>query len=325
MAAGGERPSGGARSFPPDLADSAGLWEEVVVEAPELLEGGPVEEVLGRLDRELVALHEVKRRLRELAALLLVGRLRRRLGLETASPTLHMCFTGNPGTGKTTVAMRMGELLYQLGYVRKGHLVVASREDLVGQYVGHTAPRTREVLRRAMGGVLFIDEAYNIYRLDNERDYGQEAVELLLQTMESERGNLVVILAGYRDRMERFFSDVPGLGSRIAHHVDFPDYSLGELMAIARLMTREHRYRLSEEAEAALREHLRRRMRRPGFANGRSVRNALDRARMRQAVRIYEAVRRGRRLTAGDLFTIAGEDVEGRGLERGGARGGRGR
>ncbi len=310
-----------AQPRPQDLAaliDGGG--EDTAVEATELLEGGRAEEVLGRLDRELVALYEVKQRLRELTALLLVGRLRRRLGLETTPPTLHMCFTGNPGTGKTTVAMRMGELLYQLGYVRKGHLVVASREDLVGQYVGHTAPRTREVLRRAMGGVLFIDEAYNIYRLGNERDYGQEAVELLLQAMENERQSLVVIFAGYRDKMERFFSDVPGLSSRVAHHLHFPDYPLEELMAIAQLMVREHRYRLSADAEAALREHLRRRMHEPHFANGRSVRNALDRARMRQAARVYQAIRQGRRLTVGDLVTIEGEDVM-EGQELNGGRG----
>jgi probable Rubsico expression protein CbbX len=283
--------------------------DEAVVEAAGVLEEARIEEVLERLDHELVALGEVKRRLRELAALLLVERLRRRLGLETKPPTLHMCFTGNPGTGKTTVAMRMGELLYRLGYVRKGHLVVASREDLVGQYVGHTAPRTREVLKRAMGGVLFIDEAYNLYRLDNERDYGQEAVELLLQAMENERQNLVVILAGYREKMERFFADVPGLSSRVAHHVEFPDYTLEELMAIAEVMMREHRYRFAVDAETRFREYLHRRMRQPRFANGRSVRNALDRARMRQAVRLYELARRGHRLTKRDLVTIESEDL----------------
>jgi probable Rubsico expression protein CbbX len=283
--------------------------DDFVVETTEALGQGRIEEVLEQLDRELVALDEVKRRLRELAALLLVERLRQQLGLETKPPTLHMCFTGNPGTGKTTVAMRMGELLYQLGYVRKGHLVVASREDLVGQYVGHTAPRTREVLKRAMGGVLFIDEAYNLYRLDNERDYGQEAVELLLQAMENERHNLVVILAGYREKMERFFTDVPGLSSRVTHHIDFPDYTLDELTAIADSMMREQRYRFAAGAETTFRQYLHRRMHQPRFANGRSVRNALDRARMRQAVRLYELARRGHRLTKRDLVTIESEDL----------------
>lgn len=220
-----------------------------------------------------------------------------------------MCFTGNPGTGKTTVARRMGRILHALGYVRKGHLVVASRDDLVGQYVGHTAPKTREVIRRAMGGVLFIDEAYHLYRVDNERDYGQETVEILLEVMEQQRGDLVVIVAGYKDRMDRFFADVPGLSSRIAHHIDFPDYDLRELLQIARRMLERQRYRLAPDAEVALEAYLRERIRQPRFANGRSVRNAVDRARLRHAVRLYEDARGGRRLTKGDLVTIQAEDI----------------
>src|SRR6202011_4821421 len=215
-----------------------------------------VDEVLAKLDRELVGLTAVKERIREIAALLLVDRLRRSLSLEAEAPSLHMSFTGNPGTGKTTVAMRMGQILYQLGYVRKGHLVVAGRDDLVGQYVGHTAPKTHEVLKRAMGGVLFIDEAYHIYRVDNERDYGQEAVEMLLQVMENQRQDLVVIMAGYKQQMDRFFSDVPGLSSRIAHHVDFPDYGPDELLDIARLMVGRQRYRLGTGAEGAFEAYL---------------------------------------------------------------------
>ncbi|HXF57194.1 MAG TPA: CbbX protein [Actinomycetota bacterium] len=268
-----------------------------------------VEEVLAALDRDLVALREVKGRIREIASLLVVDRLRRSLSLEADPPTLHMCFTGNPGTGKTTVAKRMGEILYKLGYVRKGHLVAVSRDDLVGQYVGHTAPKTREVIKRAMGGVLFIDEAYHIYRIDNERDYGQETVEILLEVMENQREDLVVIMAGYKDRMDRFFHDVPGLSSRIAHHIDFPDYSLDELMDIARLMAEQQRYVFSDDAEKAFAEYLKHRMKQPRFANGRSVRNALDRARMRQAVRLYEAAKRGRKLTKRDLVTIEAEDI----------------
>ncbi len=192
-----------------------------------------VGEVLDSLERELVGLAPVKSRIRDIAALLLIDKLRRGVGLSSGPPALHMSFTGNPGTGKTTVAMRMAEILHRLGYVRKGHLIAVTRDDLVGQYIGHTAPKTREVLKRAMGGVLFIDEAYYLYRPENERDYGQEAIEILLQVMENQRDDLVVILAGYKDRMETFFRSNPGMSSRIAHHIDFPDYTAAELVAIA--------------------------------------------------------------------------------------------
>ncbi|GAC1473395.1 MAG: CbbX protein [Candidatus Dormibacteraceae bacterium] len=285
------------------------LDDDAVIDAQELVRDAGIDEVLDRLDTELVALNDVKTRIREIAALLVVDRLRRSVGLESEPPTLHMCFTGNPGAGKTTVAMRMGQILYRLGYVRKGHLVSVTRNDLVGQYVGHTAPKTTEVLKRAMGGVLFIDEAYHIYRVDNERDYGQEAVEMLLQVMENQRQDLVVIMAGYKKEMDRFFSDVPGLSSRIAHHIDFPDYSIAELMEIASLMVERQRYRLDPDASAAFEAYLAMRMTQPRFANGRSVRNALDRIRMRQAIRIYEAADRGRRLTKKDLVTIEAEDI----------------
>jgi probable Rubsico expression protein CbbX len=283
--------------------------DDLVVDADKLFSDTRIFDVLDALDRELVALDVVKRRVREVASLLMIDRLRRNLNLEAEQPTLHMSFTGNPGTGKTTVAMKMGQILWKLGFVRKGHVVVASRDDLVGQYVGHTAPKTREVLKRAMGGVLFIDEAYNIYRLDNERDYGQETVEMLLQVMENERQDLVVVMAGYKDKMERFFGDVPGISSRIAHHLDFPDYSLEELMAIARLMLATQRYRFGQDAEQAFREYMELRKSQPNFANGRSVRNALERLRMRQAIRLFEAAERGRKLTKGDLVTIEADDI----------------
>jgi len=264
-------------------------------------------EVLEALERELVGLKPVKTRIREIAALLLVDRLRSAHGLSAGAPSLHMCFTGNPGTGKTTVAMRMAEILHRLGYVRRGHLVAVTRDDLVGQYIGHTAPRTREVLKRAMGGVLFIDEAYYLYRAENERDYGQEAIEILLQAMENQRDDLVVILAGYKDRMERFFSSNPGMASRVAHHIDFPDYTGEELFAIAGLMLERMQYALSETAAQALREYIALRKAQPHFANARSIRNALDRARLRQANRLFE--RRGGALTPRMLSTIEGEDI----------------
>ncbi|WP_038019514.1 CbbX protein [Thermithiobacillus tepidarius DSM 3134] len=265
-----------------------------------------LQEVLDQLDRELVGLKPVKTRIRETAALLLVDRVRKELQLNAGPPSLHMSFTGNPGTGKTTVAMRMAEILHRLGYVRQGHLVAVTRDDLVGQYIGHTAPKTKEVLKRAMGGVLFIDEAYYLYKPENERDYGQEAIEILLQVMENQREDLVVILAGYKDKMERFFESNPGMSSRIAHHIDFPDYTVDELMGIAHLMLEKQQYRFSPDAELAFHEYLLRRMRMPHFANARSVRNALDRARLRQANRLLAS---GGLLTRQDLMTIEAEDI----------------
>jgi probable Rubsico expression protein CbbX len=266
-----------------------------------------IQEVLDKLDRELIGLVPVKTRIREVAALLLVDRLRRQFALTSETPTLHMCFTGNPGTGKTTVAMRMGEILKRLGYVREGHLVTVTRDDLVGQYIGHTAPKTKEVIKKAMGGVLFIDEAYYLYKPENERDYGAESIEILLQVMENNRDDLVVILAGYKDKMNRFFESNPGMRSRIAHHIDFPDYKPEELLAIAKLMLAAQNYHFSADGEKAFAEYLKLRMTMEHFSNARSVRNALDRARLRQANRLFG--RRGRPLTKNDLMTLEAEDV----------------
>ncbi len=265
-----------------------------------------VGEILDALDRDLVGLAPVKRRIREIAALLLVSRAREKLGLATDAPSLHMSFTGNPGTGKTTVALRMAAILHRLGYVRKGNLVTVTRDDLVGQYIGHTAPKTKDVLKRAMGGVLFIDEAYYLYRPENERDYGQEAIEILLQAMENQRGDFVVILAGYKDRMDTFFRSNPGMSSRVAHHIDFPDFTADELYAIAELMLEDMAYRLDEGARAAMRDYIERRRAQPHFANARSMRNALDRARLRQANRLFAA---GGIATREALATIAADDI----------------
>jgi probable Rubsico expression protein CbbX len=259
------------------------------------------------LDRDLVGLVPVKTRIREIAALLLVESARRSLGLQAEPPPLHMCFTGNPGTGKTTVAQRIADILHQLGYVRRNHVVSVTRDDLVGQYIGHTAPKTKEILKKAMGGVLFIDEAYYLYRPENERDYGQEAIEILLQVMEERRDDLVVVLAGYKDRMDTFFRSNPGMASRLAHHIDFPDYSADELLRIAELMMERMHYRLSPEGETALREYIELRMTQPRFSNARSIRNALDRARLRQANRLFS----DRALPAdrAALTTINDEDI----------------
>jgi probable Rubsico expression protein CbbX len=270
-------------------------------------EGSGVKDVLAELDRDLIGLAPVKKRIRETAALLLVERARRRMGLAHETPTLHMSFTGNPGTGKTTVALRMANLLHRLGYVRKGHLVSVTRDDLVGQYIGHTAPKTKEILKKAMGGVLFIDEAYYLYRPENERDYGQEAIEILLQVMENQRDDLVVILAGYTQRMDRFFESNPGFRSRIAHHIDFPDYTDEELLSIAKKMLDQQNYLLDKVDVAAMEDYIARRRAQPHFANARSIRNALDRARLRQANRLFESAQGP--LDAKALSTISAEDI----------------
>jgi probable Rubsico expression protein CbbX len=288
------------------MAEAATAAPQEAIDLRKAFEESGVAEVLRELDRDLIGLAPVKKRIRETAALLLVDRARMSLGLSQETPTLHMSFTGNPGTGKTTVALRMADLLHRLGYIRRGHLVTVTRDDLVGQYIGHTAPKTKEVIKKAMGGVLFIDEAYYLYRPENERDYGQEAIEILLQIMENQRDDLVVIVAGYADRMETFFSSNPGFRSRIAHHIDFPDYTDSELLQIAEKMMEQQHYRLSDSARKALGEYITARRTQPHFANARSIRNALDRARLRQANRLFES---GALVRADDLSLIEAEDI----------------
>jgi len=266
-----------------------------------------IAKLLNVLNDELVGLKPVKSRIREIAALLLIDKLRRNLGITAGSPGLHMSFTGSPGTGKTTVGLKMADILYQLGYVQKGHLLTVTRDDLVGQYIGHTAPKTKEVLKKAMGGVFFIDEAYYLYKPDNERDYGSEAIEILLQVMENQREDLVVILAGYKQPMDKFYESNPGLSSRIANHIDFPDYSVDELLQISKMMLDEQQYQLTPDAEHALAYYIERRKEKPLFANARSVKNALDRARMRQANRIFDS--RGQVLTKKELVNIEAQDI----------------
>ena len=272
----------------------------------EVLAQSQVEDVIAELDRDLVGLAPVKARIRDIAALLVIDKLRINLGLVSEAPSLHMNFVGNPGTGKTSVAMRMAQILHRLGYVRKGHLVAVTRDDLVGQYIGHTAPKTKEVLKKAMGGVLFIDEAYYLYRPENERDYGQEAIEILLQVMENQRDDLVVILAGYKDRMDTFFESNPGMSSRVAHHLDFPDYSVDELLQISQKMLIQQNYVFASDADTVFQQYLSLRVQQPHFANARSVRNALDRARLRQASRLFSD--RDRQLSVDDLRTLTASD-----------------
>ena len=266
-----------------------------------------IAKILNLLDEELVGLAPVKSRIREIAALLLIDKLRRNLGISSANPGLHMSFTGSPGTGKTTVGLKMSDILYKLGYIKKGHLLTVTRDDLVGQYIGHTAPKTKEVLKKAMGGVLFIDEAYYLYKPDNDRDYGSEAIEILLQVMENQRDDLVVILAGYKEPMDKFYESNPGLSSRIANHIDFPDYTVDELVQIAKLMLQDQQYQLTPDAEIALTRYIQKRKEKPLFANARSVKNALDRARMRQANRIFDS--RGQVLTKKELVNIEASDI----------------
>ena len=291
----------------PSPADSAAADPPRARTVSEVLAQSQAGAVIDELEADLVGLAPVKSRIRDIAALLVIDKLRMNLGLAAQAPSLHMSFTGNPGTGKTTVALRMAEILHRLGYVRKGHLVAVTRDDLVGQYIGHTAPKTKEVLKRAMGGVLFIDEAYYLYRPENERDYGQEAIEILLQVMENQRDDLVVIVAGYKDRMEAFFRSNPGMSSRIAHHLDFPDYPAEDLLRIADMMLPQRHYHFGAGAREAFEEYVRRRIPQPHFANARSVRNALDRARLRQASRLFAD--KDREFTPDDLSTIAERDI----------------
>jgi probable Rubsico expression protein CbbX len=292
---------------PATKTEESGMTAFDAIDLRKEFEAVDIAAVLAQLDRELIGLIPVKTRIREIASLLLVERIRQKMALATSFPTLHMSFTGNPGTGKTTVALRMAGILHRLGFVRRGHVVSVTRDDLVGQYIGHTAPKTKEILKKAMGGVLFIDEAYYLYRPENERDYGQEAIEILLQVMESQREDLVVILAGYGERMKKFFQSNPGFRSRVAHHVDFPDYSDDELLAIAELMLVAQNYHFSSDARDAFVRYIAARKTQPLFSNARSIRNALDRVRLRQANRIVSNL--DRILTSDDVMSIEAEDV----------------
>ena len=309
------RPGEREPAVEPEDAEPVPLPADATVDLSSQQQAVRISALLNRLDEDFVGLAPVKDRVREIAALLLVDRLRQGYGLASSRPSLHMCFTGSPGTGKTTLAARVGALLRELGYLRTGQLVSVTRDDLVGQYVGHTAPKTKEVLKRAMGGVLFIDEAYYLYRPENERDYGQEAIEILLQFMEAHREDLVVILAGYASRMDVFFRSNPGMASRIAHHIDFPDFALDELLRIAEMMLEREQYRMDDGAREAFAEYVALRMGQPRFANARSIRNAIDRLRLRQARRLVAA---GGVLARGDLMRISAADVRASRVFRGG-------
>lgn len=273
-----------------------------------------VQSQLDKLDNDLIGLVPVKQRVKEIAALLVLDKMRRKLGFETGVPSLHMSFTGAPGTGKTTVAVRMGQILAKMGYSRRGHVILATRDDLVGQYVGHTAPKTKEMIKKAMGGVLLVDEAYYLYNAANDRDYGQESIEILLNVMENNADDLVVAVAGYKDRMDTFFSYIPGMMSRIGNHIDFPNYGADELVAIAALMSRELEYDIDEDAFPVFKSYIEARMDLPFFSNARTVRNAMDRARMNAAIRTFEKFaiegENGGVCTVEDLKSIRAADFQ---------------
>jgi probable Rubsico expression protein CbbX len=283
------------------------LQPDATVSLAEERRAADVDDLFTALDIELVGLLPVKKKVEEIGSLLLVDRARQRFGLSASRPNLHMCFTGAPGTGKTTVALMMADLLHRLGYLQKGHLVHAMRDDLVGEYIGHTAPKTKQVLDRAMGGVLFIDEAYTLFRGEDSKDYGQECIDILMQVMENDRDKLVVIVAGYKDRMDRFFESNPGMSSRIAHHLDFAEYEVDQLLAIGRLMINRSSYYLSDEAESAFRDYLAVRRTQPRFGNARTVRNDLESARLRHAYRL--AADPERRWGKDDLMRLEPSDI----------------
>ena len=270
-----------------------------------------VKDILEKLDYDLIGLKPVKARVREIASLLVVDKMRLKLGLETSVPSLHMGFTGAPGTGKTTVALRMGQILQRMGYCRTGHVVVATRDDLVGQYVGHTAPKTKEMVKKAMGGILLVDEAYYLYNAANDRDYGQESIEILLNVMENNKEDIIVVLAGYKDKMDAFYGFIPGMNSRIGNHIEFPDYGADELVNIGEVMIRELEYNFAPGAVEGLKAYMEKRMTLPFFANARTVRNAIDLARMSAAIRLYnEKMSEGSdgMVTEEELTTITAAD-----------------
>lgn len=265
----------------------------------------PLSEIMQELDG-LVGLHEIKDLVREIHALVEIQRRRAAVGLKGDAHTLHMVFRGNPGTGKTTVARLLAESLRAIGVLSKGHLIEAERADLVGEYIGHTAQKTREQIRRAQGGVLFIDEAYALAR-GGEKDFGKEAIDTLVKSMEDMGHHMVLVLAGYRQEMEHFLRANPGLRSRFPIQVDFPDYTASELLQIAELMVHERDYQLSAAARRLLADQLDRICRQGASSRGnaRTVRNWVEQAIRRHAVRLMPRPGASR----DELRTIEWEDL----------------
>ena len=266
-----------------------------------------IKRILNNLNKDLIGLKPIKSRIQEIAALLLIDKVKTKLGIKTVNPGLHMSFTGNPGTGKTLIGFKMADILYQLEYINKGHLLSVTRDDLVGQYIGHTAPKTKAILKKAKGGVLFIDEAYYLYKPNNERDYGSEAIEILLQVMENQRNDLVIIFAGYKKPMNKFYESNPGLFSRITNHINFPNYSIVELLQISKQILNEEQYQLTNESEISLTNLLEKEKEKNNFANARTIKNLLDKARLKQASRIFDNPTKV--LTKYDLITLESMDI----------------
>jgi stage V sporulation protein K len=282
-------------------------WRPSEKDAPERRDPAftpNIQEILGELD-SLIGLREIKKLIREIYAYVEIQKRRQREKLLSEPQVWHMIFKGNPGTGKTTVARIIGRLFKEMGVLPKGHLVEVERADLVGEYIGHTAQKTREQLKRALGGVLFIDEAYSLARGGN-RDFGKEAIDVLVKGMEDNKDNLVLILAGYREEMDWFIETNPGLRSRFPIHLSFPDYSTEELLAIADLMLAKRQYVLSPAAREELRLVLEKEAashRHNG--NARLVRNFIEKSIRQQALRLLDK----REVTRQDLMTISREDI----------------
>lgn len=270
-----------------------------------------IEKVLGTLDAELVGLENVKGRVREISSVLLFDRIREIQELPTLNSSLHMAFTGRPGTGKTSVAAKIALVLRNLGYLTIGHITNVTREDLVGQYVGHTAPKTREQLQKARGGILFIDEAHHLYKPDNERDYGAEAIELLLQVMENQRDDLIFIFAGGKDKIDSFFNSNPGISSRIGNHVDFLDYEVDELVQISQfLLHNENRYQFTSEAIEILKYYIAQLVKFPAFANVRTIKIFLNQLLSYQSIRVEKTLTEKGELRYDSLIKIEKNDFK---------------
>lgn len=268
-----------------------------------------IENILGQLDEELVGLEDVKTKVREISSVLLFDRIRELQELSTLQSSLHMSFTGRPGTGKTSVAAKIGLVLRNLGFLTKGHITTVTREDMVGQYVGHTAPKTKECLNLATGGMLFIDEAHHLYKPDNERDYGSEAIELILQVMENQREDLIFVFSGGKDKIDNFFNSNPGISSRIGNHVDFLDYNTDELVAITKfLLHNESRYKFTDKTIEILRFYIEQLEKFPAFSNVRTIKIFLNQLLSYQSIRIEEELTTNGSLTYESLTYIRPED-----------------
>jgi probable Rubsico expression protein CbbX len=268
-----------------------------------------IEDILSTMDKELVGLKNVKNRVKEISSVLLFDRIREIKELSSLNSSLHMAFTGRPGTGKTSVAAKIALVLRSLGYLTKGHITNVTREDLVGQYVGHTAPKTREQLQQAQGGILFIDEAHHLYKPDNERDYGSEAIELLLQVMENQRDDLILIFAGGKANIDKFFNSNPGISSRIGNHVDFKDYDVADLTDITKfLLHNDNRFKFTDEALEILVFYIGQLISFPAFANARTVKVFLNQLLAYQAVRVENLLLKNGNLNYDDFVTITKDD-----------------